>query len=132
MSVARAVPDQIGAGRPLSALPTPSPHARHDRPLVAGGETKRTFEADVRPILKAHCFHCHGEAGTREAKLDLRLRRLIVKGAVDMVSDALTSLTDEHDIELDEERRASMISNLLVVICSEQQTQPVINAGSLY
>lgn len=39
-----------------------------------------TYERDVRPILKAHCFHCHGEAGKKEGKLDLRLRRLIVQG----------------------------------------------------
>lgn len=38
------------------------------------------FEQDVRPILKAHCFHCHGEAGKKEGKLDLRLRRLLVQG----------------------------------------------------
>ncbi len=68
----------------------------------------------------------------QQANAILSARRLIVKGAVDMVSDALTRLTDDHDIELDDERRASMISNLLVVICSEQQTQPVVNAGSLY
>ncbi|MFL2871649.1 MAG: PSD1 and planctomycete cytochrome C domain-containing protein [Pirellulaceae bacterium] len=41
---------------------------------------ERTFEADVRPILKAHCFHCHGEEGDPEGALDLRLRKLIVKG----------------------------------------------------
>ncbi|MEM9758845.1 MAG: SPFH domain-containing protein [Pseudomonadota bacterium] len=68
----------------------------------------------------------------QQANAILSARRLIVKGAVDMVSDALTRLTEDHDIELDDERRASMISNLLVVICSEQQTQPVVNAGSLY
>ena len=39
-----------------------------------------TFERDVRPIFKAHCFHCHGEDGKREGGLDLRLRRLIVNG----------------------------------------------------
>src|SRR5579859_4395132 len=39
-----------------------------------------TFEADVRPILKAHCFQCHGEDGTRKANLDLRLRHFVVKG----------------------------------------------------
>ncbi len=38
------------------------------------------FESDVRPILKAHCFHCHGEDGTKEGDLDLRLRRFIAKG----------------------------------------------------
>jgi regulator of protease activity HflC (stomatin/prohibitin superfamily) len=68
----------------------------------------------------------------QQATAILAARRLIVKGAVEMVSDALTSLTQQHDFELDDERKASMVSNLLVVICSEQQTQPVINAGSLY
>lgn len=68
----------------------------------------------------------------QQASAVLAARRLIVKGAVEMVSDALTTLTDEHQFELDDERKASMVSNLLVVICSEQQTQPVVNAGSLY
>lgn len=68
----------------------------------------------------------------QQASAILAARRLIVKGAVEMVSDALTSLTDQHQFELDDERKANMVSNLLVVICSEQQTQPVVNAGSLY
>ena len=68
----------------------------------------------------------------QQASAILAARRLIVSGAVAMVTDALTTLTEEHHFELDDERKASMISNLLVVICSEQQTQPVINAGSLY
>jgi regulator of protease activity HflC (stomatin/prohibitin superfamily) len=68
----------------------------------------------------------------QQASAILAARRLIVKGAVEMVSDALTSLTEQHNFELDDERKASMVSNLLVVICSEQQAQPVINAGSLY
>ncbi len=68
----------------------------------------------------------------QQASAVLSARRIIVQGAVEMVSDALTSLTRDHDFELDEERRASMISNLLVVICSEQQVQPIVNAGSLY
>jgi hypothetical protein len=68
----------------------------------------------------------------QQASAILSARKIIVQGAVAMVSDALTTLTEEHKFELDDERKASMISNLLVVICSEQQTQPVINAGSLY
>lgn len=68
----------------------------------------------------------------QQASAILAARRLIVKGAVEMVSDALDTLTQEHNFELDDERKASMVSNLLVVICSEQQTQPVVNAGSLY
>ena len=39
-----------------------------------------TFEADVRPILKAHCFHCHGEDGSAKGGLDVRLRKLLLKG----------------------------------------------------
>lgn len=68
----------------------------------------------------------------QQAGAVLAARQLIVKGAVEIVSEALTSLTEQHNFELDDERRASMVSNLLVVICSEQHTQPVINAGSLY
>lgn len=68
----------------------------------------------------------------QQASAILAARRLIVKGAVDMVSDALQTLTEEHHFELDDERKANMVSNLLVVICSEQQTQPVVNAGTLY
>lgn len=68
----------------------------------------------------------------QQAGAVLAARQLIVKGAVEIVSEALTTLTEQHNFELDDERRASMVSNLLVVICSEQHTQPVINAGSLY
>ncbi|CUU59361.1 Regulator of protease activity HflC, stomatin/prohibitin superfamily [Parafrankia irregularis] len=59
-------------------------------------------------------------------------RSRIVEGAVGMVEAALTRLDQENIIDLDDERKASMVSNLLVVLCSEQSTQPVINAGSLY
>lgn len=68
----------------------------------------------------------------QQAGAVLAARQLIVKGAVGIVSEALQTLTQEHHFELDDERRASMVSNLLVVICSEQNAQPVINAGSLY
>ncbi|NIB39151.1 SPFH domain-containing protein [Pseudomaricurvus alkylphenolicus] len=68
----------------------------------------------------------------QQAGAVLAARRLIVQGAVEMVSDALSTLTDKHNFELDDERKASMVSNLLVVICSEQQAQPVVNTGSLY
>lgn len=49
-------------------------------PERATSEEQRTFEADVRPILKAHCFHCHGEESTTEGSLDVRLARLLVAG----------------------------------------------------
>jgi regulator of protease activity HflC (stomatin/prohibitin superfamily) len=59
-------------------------------------------------------------------------RQVIVQGAVGMVKLALTQLEAEGVVELDEERKAAMVSNLLVVLCSEQATQQVVNTGSLY
>lgn len=68
----------------------------------------------------------------QQASAVLAARRLIVQGAVEMVTDAIATLTEAHNFELDDERKANMVSNLLVVICSEQQTQPIVNAGTLY
>jgi regulator of protease activity HflC (stomatin/prohibitin superfamily) len=59
-------------------------------------------------------------------------RSRIVQGAVGMVRLALQQLEDQDVVELDEERKAAMVSNLLVVLCSEQATQQVVNTGSLY
>ncbi|HEB53781.1 MAG TPA: SPFH domain-containing protein, partial [bacterium] len=65
-----------------------------------------------------------------EAIIDARKR--IVDGACGMVEMALTQLQGSAVVELDEERKAQMVSNLLVVLCSERGTQPVVNAGTLY
>jgi regulator of protease activity HflC (stomatin/prohibitin superfamily) len=59
-------------------------------------------------------------------------RAQIVEGAVGMVDLALTRLAEQQVVELDEERKAAMVSNLLVVLCSETTTQPVVNTGTLY
>ncbi|MFD4654092.1 SPFH domain-containing protein [Kitasatospora sp. NPDC058444] len=59
-------------------------------------------------------------------------RRLIVEGAVGMVEEALERLAERDVVELDEERKAAMVSNLLVVLCGDRGTQPVVNTGSLY
>ncbi|HEX6177196.1 MAG TPA: SPFH domain-containing protein [Thermoanaerobaculia bacterium] len=59
-------------------------------------------------------------------------RQRIVEGAVGMVETALAMLAEKHILNLDEERRASMVSNLLVVLCSDRHTQPVVNTGSIY
>jgi regulator of protease activity HflC (stomatin/prohibitin superfamily) len=64
------------------------------------------------------------------AVIDARTR--IVEGAVSMVQMALDQLSAKHIVELDEERKATMVSNLLVVLCSEHETQPVVNTGTLY
>src|SRR6476646_6165397 len=68
----------------------------------------------------------------QQANAVVGARRRIVEGAVGMVRLALQRLEDEGMVELDEERKASMVSNLLVVLCSEQATQPVVNTGTLY
>jgi hypothetical protein len=59
-------------------------------------------------------------------------RQRIVEGAVGMVQLALQRLEEQNVVDLDEERKAAMVSNLLVVLCSEQATQQVVNTGSLY
>ena len=68
----------------------------------------------------------------QQAAAVVAARRTIVEGAVGMVEDALEMLADHDVVELDEERKASMVSNLLVVLTSETNTTPVVNAGSLY
>ena len=68
----------------------------------------------------------------QQASAVVGARQRIVEGAVGMVQLALQRLQEEDVVELDEERKATMVSNLLVVLCSEQATQPVVNAGTLY
>ncbi len=68
----------------------------------------------------------------QQAAAVVAARRTIVEGAVGMVESALEMLAQQKVVELDEERKATMVSNLLVVLCSEQTTQPVVNTGSLY
>jgi hypothetical protein len=59
-------------------------------------------------------------------------RTRIVEGAVGMVELALNRLSERNVVELDEERKATMISNLLVVLCGDRDAQPVVNTGTLY
>jgi regulator of protease activity HflC (stomatin/prohibitin superfamily) len=68
----------------------------------------------------------------QQATAVVAARQRIVEGAVGMVEMALERLEERDVVELDEERKATMVSNLLVVLCSEQATQPVVNTGSLY
>ncbi|MBT8041004.1 MAG: SPFH domain-containing protein [Gammaproteobacteria bacterium] len=68
----------------------------------------------------------------QQAQAIVAARRQIVDGAVGMVQMALTELKEQGVIDLDEERKASMVSNLLVVLCGEENAQPVVNTGSLY
>ena len=68
----------------------------------------------------------------QQASAIIAARRQIVEGAVGMVQDAIEEIERQGIVELDDERRVTMINNLLVAIVSENGTQPVINAGSLY
>jgi len=68
----------------------------------------------------------------QQAQAIVAARRQIVDGAVGMVKMALTELKEQNVVDLDEERKANMVSNLLVVLCGEENAQPVLNAGSLY
>jgi regulator of protease activity HflC (stomatin/prohibitin superfamily) len=68
----------------------------------------------------------------QQASAVVAARTRIVEGAVGMVEMALDELSKRSVVELDEERKAAMVSNLLVVLCSEQNTQPVVNTGTLY
>jgi regulator of protease activity HflC (stomatin/prohibitin superfamily) len=68
----------------------------------------------------------------QQAQAIVAARRTLVDGAVGMVEMALASLSEKKVVELDDERRAAMVSNLMVVLCGERETQPVVNTGTLY
>jgi regulator of protease activity HflC (stomatin/prohibitin superfamily) len=68
----------------------------------------------------------------QQAEAVVAARKTLVEGAVGMVEMALSMLSEKNVVELDDERRAAMVSNLMVVLCGERDTQPVVNAGSLY
>ncbi|WP_374524718.1 SPFH domain-containing protein [Sphingopyxis sp.] len=68
----------------------------------------------------------------QQAEAVIAARKKLVEGAVTMVEMALQQLSEKNVVDLDDERKAAMVSNLMVVLCGERDTQPVVNAGSLY
>jgi hypothetical protein len=68
----------------------------------------------------------------RQANAVVAARSRIVEGAVGMVDKALTRLNDRDIVDLDEERNAAMVSNLMVVLCGDQSASPIVNTGTLY
>jgi regulator of protease activity HflC (stomatin/prohibitin superfamily) len=74
----------------------------------------------------------HAMLRRQQANAIVAARARIVEGAVGMVEMALVRLAENHVVDLDEERKAAMVSNLLVVLCGDRDAQPVVNAGSLY
>jgi len=90
----------------------------------------------VREARFSHLAYAPEIAGVmlrrQQANAIIAARQRIVEGAVGMVEQALSDLSKRDIVHLDEERKATMVSNLLVVLCSEQATQPVVNTGTLY
>jgi len=90
----------------------------------------------VDEVRLAHLAYAPEIAGAmlrrQQAEAILAARRLIVQGAVGMVDHALQDLSERDVVTLDEERKAAMVSNLLVVLCADREAQPVVNAGTLY
>ena len=68
----------------------------------------------------------------QQADAVIAARQKVVLGAVGMVEDALSKLSSDGIVDLDDERRAAMVSNLMVVLCGDREAQPVVNAGTLY
>ena len=90
-------------------------------------------------VLEARISHlayapeiAHAMLQRQQANAVIAARTRIVAGAVGMVEMALAELEKSGTLKLDEERRAAMVSNLLVVLCGDRSTQPIVNAGSLY
>ena len=89
-------------------------------------EARITYLAYAPEIAAVHAPAAAGVSGCGREKDD------IVDGAVGMVEMALERLNEKGVVELDEERKAAMVSNLLVVLCGNRDAQPVVNSGSLY
>lgn len=103
-------------------------HEIHDRLAQAGVDV---LEARISHMAYAQEI-AQAMLQRQQAGAIIAARQLIVDGAVGMVEMALEKLAERGVIELDEERKASMVSNLLVVLCSDRPTTPVVNTGTLY
>jgi regulator of protease activity HflC (stomatin/prohibitin superfamily) len=100
----------------------------HDRLVKAGVEVveARISHLAYAPEIAAAMLQ------RQQAGAIIAARQRIVEGAVGMVEMALDMLSEKSILQLDEERKAAMVSNLLVVLCGDRNTQPVINAGTIY
>lgn len=119
-----------------------TPSLRSDPAAIADalrGEIQARLEKAGVEVIEARISHLAYSpeiAGAmlrrQQASAIISAREQIVAGAVGMVQLALAQLESENIVELDDERKAAMVSNLLVVLCSDQETQPVVNTGTLY
>jgi regulator of protease activity HflC (stomatin/prohibitin superfamily) len=142
---------QIQSESALRALGTSYPYEPHDGDSIAlRSNPAEVAEALVKEIqdrlttagvtvIEARITHlayapeiANAMLRRQQASAIIAARKQIVRGAVGMVQLALDELDENNIVKLDEERRAAMVSNLLVVLCSDESAQPVLNTGSLY
>jgi len=99
-----------------------------ERAILAGIEV---IESRVTHLAYAPEI-AHAMLARQQASAVVAARFKIVEGAIGMVTGALEQLREQHVVDLDEERKAQMVSNLLVVLCGDRSVQPIVNAGTLY
>lgn len=135
----------------IRAMATSYPYDQHEPDQVALRSHAAEISQDLQrqleerlatagiEVLEARISHlayapeiAHAMLQRQQANAVIAARTRIVEGAVSMVEMALDHLKAKGVVELDEERRAQMVSNLLVVLCSDRATQPVVNTGSIY
>src|SRR5207245_8656772 len=111
---------------------------RRGRRAPEGRDPERLSKAGVQ-VVEARISHlayapeiAQVMLQRQQASAIVAARQIIVDGAVGMVEMALDKLAAQKLVLLDEERKAAMVSNLLVVLCSERNAQPIVNAGTLY
>jgi len=135
----------------VRVLATSYPYDAHDDKLISlrlsTGEVTDRLRGEIQERLAkagievieariSHLAYAPEIAGAmlrrQQAGAVIAARQRIVEGAVGMVEMALEEISRKHVVELDEERKATMVSNLLVVLCSERGVEPVVNTGTLY
>ena len=133
-NLATSYPYEIHSGEEIALRSSPQEIAHKLK-----GEVQDRLDTAGVEVIEArisHLAYAEEIASTmlkrQQAQAIVAARRQIVDGAVGMVKMALDELKSQDIIELDEERKAAMISNLLVVLCGEENAQPVLNTGSLY
>lgn len=143
-----SAPPLLAPGRSRPPLLTGRPRSRRE-PLMAvlrrrrgaqlGAEIQDKVEEAGLEVLEARITYLAYAPEIaavmlqrQQASAIIDARKMIVDGAVGMVEMALERLSENNVVELDDERKAAMVSNLLVVLCGNHDAQPVVNSGSLY
>lgn len=142
---------QIQSEAAIRAMATSYPYDQHEEGQISlrshPAEISERLREEIQDrlaqaginVIEARISHLAYSPEIAQAMLQrqqagaiIAARQKIVEGAVGMVEHALEELSGKGVVELDEERKATMVSNLLVVLCSDKATQPVVNTGSLY